>query len=388
MKYTDAAIEKAFEKAGNQIADANGDIDIIKRNLETLAKEIKLYGGSMRGTGDDGYGGFWPNEGMARDFGMIVAKTCNIQVKDMGTISNEDGGSLVPEEMSKWIIQKLGKYGKFRADAMPVPLGSDTKQIPKVVTDMLVFNPEQGGEIEKADMKFGFVGMGPKKLCCLAVINSELDEDSLVGIGEIVGTSIVRSMAKVEDRIGFLGDSTEEFFGMRGITGSMLDVDDDVANIKGLIVASGNLYSEITLKDFRNVVTSLPDDVDEDAKWYMNKKFYYNVVYELAEAAGITNMFEILSDRKGRHLYGYPVEFVSCMPYVEANNQLCAILADLKSGAFLGQRKTLEIEQSRDFLFSRDQIAIRGIQRLDINAYGVGDTTEAGPIVGLITAAA
>jgi len=199
---------------------------------------------------------------------------------------------------------------------------------------------------------------------------------------------MARSVARTEDLIGFLGDGSDTYFHMTGIVGALRAVDDTIGNIKGLKVATGNAYSEITLGDFRGVVAILPDEADDGAKWYMNKKFYYNVVYPLAEAAGVANIFEILSDRKGRFLLGHPVEFVSAMPSVEANSHICAILGDLQVGAVLGERKQLVIDQSRDVKFTKDQIAIRGKERIDINAYGVGDTTEAGPIVGLITAAA
>ena len=106
----------------------------------------------------------------------------------------------------------------------------------------------------------------------------------------------------------------------------------------------------------------------------MSKKFYYTVVHPLARAAGVANLFDILSDRKERHLLGYPVEFVSAMPSAEANDQVCAVLGDLKLGAYLGERRQLEIAKSDDVYFANDQIGIRGTERVDINAHGVGDT--------------
>lgn len=225
------------------------------------------------------------------------------------------------------------------------------------------------------------------KLACLTAINSELDEDSVVGVAEIVGMSLTRSMAKKEDLIGFLGDGSSTYFGMTGICGALLGVDATIGNIKGLKVASGNNYSEITLGDFKGVVGILPADADDDA-WFMSKKFYYTVVYPLAESAGVANVFEVLSDRKQRYLYGYPVEFVSAMPSVEANSQICAILGDLKMGAYLGERRQLEIAKSTEVYFAADQIGFRGTERVDINAHGVGNTTDAGAIVALIMAAA
>jgi HK97 family phage major capsid protein len=152
-----------------------------------------------------------------------------------------------------------------------------------------------------------------------------------------------------------------------------------------VVVGSGNKYSELILADFRKVIGVLPEDADDNAKWYMSKKFYFNVIYPLAEKAGVASIFEILSDRKERFLLGYPVEFVGCMPSTEADNQICAILADLELGAYIGERRELEIARSDEVLFGNDLIAIRGTERIDINAYGVGDKAEPGAIVALAT---
>ena len=57
----------------------------------------------------------------------------------------------------------------------------------------------------------------------------------------------------------------------------------------------------------------------------------------------------------------------------------------MKLGAYLGERRAVEIARSEDALFQKDQVAIRGTERIDINAHGVGSTTEPGSIVALIT---
>jgi HK97 family phage major capsid protein len=267
-------------------------------------------------------------------------------------------------------------------------MGTGESWFPKIESDLTVYCPGEGGTVSASGMEFNQLRLVPKAFIALAAVSNELDEDSITGIGEILGFSMARSMAKKEDEIGFVGDGTSTYFGMSGICQALLDVDPVIANIAGLVVASGNAYSEITLGDFRKVVGVLPEDIDETAKWYMHKRFYYNVVYPLAETAGVANIFEILSDRKGRYLLGYPVEFVHCMPFVEANSQICALLGDLTLGAYLGERKTLTIERSRDVYFTSNQLGIRGVERIDINAFGAGDTTDPGPFVGLITAAA
>jgi len=386
-------ITKGFAAAGEKISKVEADtttaIEETQQQVKAVQNQFRAYGKALmaRSVADGEYHGFWRDDGQAKEFGDIVMACMRGGQKDMGTGTQAGGGALVPDELAAWIIQKLGKYGKFRRNAVTVKLGTSKQLVPRVTTDLTIYCPGEGKEITKSDIKVDMVNLDVKKFACLTVLNRELEDDSIIGLGEIVGISITRSMAKKEDEIGFMGDGTATYFGMRGIIGALLAVDPVIANIKSLVVASGNAYSEIVLGDFRKVVGILPEDADEDARWFMSKKFYYNTVYPLAETAGVANLFEILSDRKDRFLLGYPVEFVPCMPSTEADSQICAILGDLSLGAFLGERRTLEIMRSDDVLFATDQIAIRGTERIDINAYGVGDTVDAGPICALITAA-
>jgi len=382
-------VAKGFEAAGERMNSIDMNIKEIEACYKTLTAQFARYGKALiSGTmGGKDYPGFWPNEGMAKEFGMHVLRAIGAKIKTGGMSTIDQGSNLVPTELSNWIIQKLGTYGKFRKYATKVQMGSSSQIVPKVTADLTIFCPGEKNTIIASDVNVGAVTLTPRKFACLTAISRELEEDTAIGIGEIVGISVARSMAKKEDAIGFTGDGTEEFFGMKGIVAALLAVADAVGDIPGLIIGSGNAYSELALKDFRNVVGILPDDADDNARWYMNKKFYYSVVYPLAEAAGVANIFEILSNVKGRFLLGYPVEFISAMPSTEADSQICAILGDLELGAMLGERRQLEIARSEDVFFVNDMVALRGSERIDVSAHGVGDKEEPGAIVGLITAA-
>lgn len=385
-------ITAGFKAAGERIDGIEGDaksaFEEMKATVGEMQQQLRRYTKVLlnQSVEQGSYAGFWPTEELAKEFGELVFKA--LRKKDMGESVNVEGGVLVPEQLATYVIQKLGQYGKFRNNALVVPIGSDRLDVPKVESDLTIYAPGEGGTITKSDMAFSMVGLNVVKFVCLCAISNELEEDSLTAIGEILGLSITRSMAKKEDLIGFMGDGTETYFGMTGIIGALLGVDETIGDIKGLQVASGNAYSEITLDDFEGVVSILPDDADDSAKWYVNRKFFFTVMHKLARAAGASDMFQILTSDKRRYFMGYPVEFVSCMPSVAANSQICALLGDLKLGAYLGQRKVLDIAKSTDVYFASDQLGIRGRERIAIAAYGVGDTTEAGPIVGLITAAA
>jgi HK97 family phage major capsid protein len=169
--------------------------------------------------------------------------------------------------------------------------------------------------------------------------------------------------------------------------GALRAVDPVIANIKGLVVGTGNTWAELTLADFEDTLAILPDDADDNAKWFVNKKFYFKVMLRLARAAGVANFIDLISPNRQRYFLGYPVEFTSVMPGAEANSQICAILGDLAIGAYIGERRQLTVARSTDVLFKNDQLALRAVERIAINVFGCGDTTEPGPIVGLITAA-
>jgi len=225
---------------------------------------------------------------------------------------------------------------------------------------------------------------------CITTISMELTMDSAVAIGEVVGREIARAFAKKEDLVGFLGDGTSTYFGDRGITGALRAVDSTIGNIKSLVVGSGNAYSELALVDFEKLVGTLPDYADDDdVKWYVHRYFFFTVMVKLALAAGSGTTIEILEARgiKQKNYLGYPVDFSSVMPKAEANSQICAIFGNLRLGAYLGERYQRSIDRSEEAYFTQALIGIRGLQRVAFAVHGVGDTTDAGPICGLITAA-
>jgi len=294
---------------------------------------------------------------------------------------------LVPEALSGRIIQKLQQYGTFRRNALNVKVGP-RQYVPKIGSDVVVYAPGEGKVITQSDVLAKMIKLEPIKMACLTVISSELDEDSLVGMGELIGLSITRALAQKEDAIGFSGTGTEDDFGLCGIVGAFQKLGDNPAAIAGLQVASGNAYSEITLGDFEALIGRLEPAADAGAKWYVHKRFFFSVMHRLASATGAADMFAILSSQKARHFMGYPVEFVHSMPHTEANSQVCAILGDLNLGAYLGETRSLEVARSEHAYFESDKIGFRATERIDVSAFGTGTADSPESIVALVTAAA
>lgn len=297
---------------------------------------------------------------------------------------NEDGGYLVPEEFESAIIVLRETYGVFRKYANIVPMGSDTKWQPRWTSGLTPYFVGEAATGTESKAGYDRVQLIAKKLMALAYVSSELDEDALVSLGDTLAGEIAYAFSLKEDNCGFNGDGTSTYGGMVGARQKLLDVF-TTSGGTGLIVGSGNAYSELTLADFQNVQGALPEYAERNAAWFCSKKFWSAVLMKLALAAGGVPAAEIMMGGQRRFL-GSPVVVSQVMPSTEANSQVPIVYGSLDMAAMLGNRRGVTIAESIHDRFSDDEIAFRGTQRFDINVHSVGATGTAGPIVGLVTA--
>lgn len=306
---------------------------------------------------------------------------------------NESGGFLVPEEFGNDLIDLREIYGVARRSFKMVPMASDTRSDPRRDGGLTAYFEGEGDLITTSDASWGRVSLTAKKLAVLARYSNEVNEDALINMGDTLAGEIAYAFALKEDQCAFIGDGSSTYGGMQGVCTKIKGLSGTIANIAGLVVGTGNAYSELILTDFEGVAAKLPVYADTPrAKWYCHKSVYWNVMVKLALAAGGSTGAEATQGVAKRFL-GYDVEFVQVMPSVEANSQVCALLGDLSLGASFGSRRDTTIAISEHSRFANDQLEIRGTERFDINVHDVGNASATaglrvpGPIVGLITAA-
>lgn len=390
------------------------NIKTVQASVDNLAEQVKamMRSGLRSIKTPAGYKGIWGDLETAKMAGLFILASvgrktnAEKQLKDnygielakfsdeqkaMGADANSTGGILVPTELIPNLIVQIEKYGKFRPNALEYPMASSDAIAPKLSTGLTVYCPGAGVSPSTSDPAFKSVGMNAKKWMTLTAIDSELSEDAAIAVGELVGFLIAWAFAKKEDEVGFLGDGTSTYFGHVGIAGALRAVDATITNIKSIIVqGTGNTWANIALGDFQSVLGRVPDSADDgNLKWYCSRSFYYTVMVKLAMASGGANATEILSGAVSREktFQGYPVEFVQAMARATATSTMAALLANLKLGAYLGDRRKLTIDRSTEAYFTTDQIGIRGTERVAPTVHGTGDKTDAGPIVALYTGA-
>jgi HK97 family phage major capsid protein len=318
-------------------------------------------------------------------------------VKALNEGINEQGGALVPPEFDNMLIRLLEQFGVFRRFARMNQMASDTKMIPRRTGGVTAAWVGEGAAITDSTPTYDNVQLVAKKLAARVIMSSEITEDSAISIADQLAFEIGTAFALAEDQAGFLGDGSPTYGGITGITQKLLGLSGTIGNIAGLVVATGNLFSEFILTDFNAVVARLPQYADTaQSSWYCHRSFYYGTMQRLELAAGGNTIREIATgDRAARPLFlGYPVNFTQVMPSTDANSQIAAILGDLTMGAVMGDRRSRTLFTDPFSLSANDQIAVRGTERIDIIIHDVGNAhaTPAsrvpGSIVALISASA
>lgn len=303
------------------------------------------------------------------------------------------GQFLVPEEFSSDLIILRERYGVARRLLGRETMMSDVKHIPKRASGLTASFTGENQKIVESNMTWQDVQLIAKDLTCMARMSNQLSSDAAIQMGDTLAGEISYAFSNKEDDCAFNGNGGSAYGGIQGILNLLVNIDGAGGNSAGAVVAgSTGSWANLVLADFNKVVGQLPQFADTpNACWVTHRTFYGQIMQKL-EMAGSGNTLETISqgDRRPRPLFcGYPVEFSQVFPSATAATGVPAILGDLSLGCVFGDRQQTSIAFSEhatingENVFERNQIAVRGTERFDIQNHGCGTTTAVGPIVGL-----
>jgi HK97 family phage major capsid protein len=135
-------------------------------------------------------------------------------------------------------------------------------------------------------------------------------------------------------------------------------------------------------------MAKLPDKYWQyQPSWICSSVFYFTVLARLQAAAG-GNTPVTLEDGFPRMTYlGYPVHFTNQMPTATAVSTVSLLFGAFNQASIIGDRGGIVIKQSEHLNFDQDVLAVLATTRYDINWHDVGDSSNAGAVVALKTAA-
>ena len=309
-----------------------------------------------------------------------------IEVRAMSGQVLAQGGALVPGELSNAIIDLADSFGVFRSEADVWPMNSDTLSVPKSTSDPEATFVLESGALPEDEGEWGAVNLSASKLGTIVRIPTELMEDSVINIADRPAFQLARSFAKKEDSCGFSGDGTSTYGGIQGIFTLLIDGNHDASKV--VAATNHDLFSEIDAVDLSNLVAACPEYAVPGAKWYCSNLAWSMVFMRLMMAAG-GNAVSDLSGAVPKSYAGFPVITSPVLPAgasTDYSGLVMIAFGNLRLASKFGSRRDIRIQILSETYAAYDQIGVQATERFDIVNHGLGDGTNAGPIVGLVGA--
>ena len=311
-------------------------------------------------------------------------------VQNEGT--NTQGGYLVYDQLDSSIIRLVEEWGVFRRQARRTPMTSETLSRPRRTGGITATFTGESDAATESTMTWDQVNLIAKKITAITRITNELSSDAIINVADEVTTEIAVAFAEKEDKCGFIGDGTSTYGGINGVTTKLLSIN-GVDDGGGLVLGAGNTMAEITLANMNTMTARTGNYPGMNEAWYCSKVFYGSVMMRLETAAGGNAVMDIVNGSPVRKHLGFPVYITNALPKTDANSQILCLFGDLSKSSMFGDRAGMSIAISdsavvgSESVFENDELAVRGIERFDINNHDLGTSTAGGPVVGLVSAA-
>ncbi len=318
-------------------------------------------------------------------------KDNGIDYRALSENGNVAGGYLVAPEFEDTIIVLREKVGMFKPNAYVMPMSSDAMLIPRRTAGLTAYFLNENIPITDSTMSYSQVNLQTKKLGALAYYPAELGADAFVNVGDILAGEIGYAFGLKEDKCGFNGDGTSTYGGIKGVINQLLNL-----GTAGVAPSAATSWATITLAEVMGLIGTLTEYADTgDAKLYCTRQFFFQVLKRIAMQGGGNTAQTLLEGFQVPEFAGIPVVFVQVLPTKYAakstqfglttSGQVPLIYGNLPLSSTFGDRAGVSLLQTNigGTAYVNDQLAIRGIERFDINVHDVGDSVNAGPITCL-----
>lgn len=316
---------------------------------------------------------------------------------------NAAGGYLVPEDFQASIILIREKAGGAHLLAQQVDMSRETLTMPREYQGLTFYTPGEGGQITESQIAGNNVKLVATKRAALARYSSELYNDAALNVADrIINWGVYGLEADLENAY-INGDASSTYWGQVGLGYTLRNLvtqsggtwATDAAKASGIVVGSGNLWSELVQADFDATLGRRIDmDMPSPDYWVMSNNFWANVIVPKVRAAGGA-VYEVFEGLPRKFFNGAPVVTTPRMPKSEANSQFCAFYGAFGAASMVGRvRGSMAIATSEHAAFANDVTLVRFTHRACVNVHDFGsygatpaDWTSYSPYVGLVTAA-
>jgi HK97 family phage major capsid protein len=278
----------------------------------------------------------------------------------------------LPSEYGGELRELISEFGVLRRRMSPYPIGMGTARPARMgIRPAFGSIAMSAGFAEKLPT-LTFASLESHKLGGIVRLPREIDQQSVVAMGQFLARYGAVEFARIEDLWGFLADGGAGYETVKGIVQVARDVNRTVT-----LASTKTKPSDATLDDFR----ALRRMVNKAALNGRLSAYYLDSTWETRLPAFRTsaeqNVYQRLPDGSAM-LDGYPIVWTDVLePYgtTAAADKPIAVFGALSFWWF-GEHGSPRIDTSEHVWFANDQLAVRFIEEIDFD-YAAQDATAA-----------
>lgn len=279
----------------------------------------------------------------------------------------------LPIQYSGDIVELVYQYGDARKYGTVYPLGGGTVKLPQLGTDPAFTLIAGSGTVTEKSPTVTFATLTAEKFGGLVRLPTEIDEDSIVAMGQFLARYIARNMALCEDYQFFrsTGGASGQNGTAEGLTKSV------VTNTKfyysgGASNSGKTKQSDATLADFRTLRTISDGTVLGSAAYFVHPT--YESLFTTFNTSATVTPYQRMGRNGEATLDGFPIRWIATMPAYSTSTSASlvhALFGDARY-AYLGVRGGPRVDTSNIAGFTTDEILVRALQRMTTAVLATG----------------
>ena len=269
----------------------------------------------------------------------------------------------LPTVYGSELRELVSDYGVVRARMARYPIGMGTAKPARMGTRPVFGAIAMSGAFAEKSPTLTFASLESHKLGGIVRLPREIDEQSIVSMGEFLARYGAVEFARSEDEWGFLADGTATYDNVSGIVKVATD------NNYSVVLGAGELApSDVLLEDFRALRTK----VNKAALSGRRSAYYMDTTWESRlrafNTAGDPFAFVRLPNGEAT-LDGYPIVWTDVLtPYSTTDSPSTALAVFGALGYWwFGEHGYPRVDTSEHVYFVNDQVGVRFIEEIDFD---------------------
>ena len=267
----------------------------------------------------------------------------------------------LPVSYSGELRDLVAEYGVVRNQMFPFPLGQGTSRPPRAGTGLTFGSIAMSASFTELSPTVTFASLEPHKLGGLVRVPREIDDQSIVAMGQYLARKGATEFARMEDQWGFLADGSGTYESITGVCKTAAD------NSKLVTLGAGKTApSDATLANLRALRPFVNVTARKSGKYYLNHTWETRL--RDFNTAANPNIFMYRPDGTAT-LDGFEIVWVEVFAEYSESAAVSTYLAafgDLQWWWF-GERGAPMIDFSEHVFFANDQLATRFIEQIDFD---------------------